>query len=145
MRFYRVFFWFAVFLHSALAAWLCLAPEYARVQLGHDATRVPLIYLQEHGLFMFIQACAYAYVAERPNKSIPVVTLATLVNILLPLFALSAYSRGDISASHMQFQLAASFFMMPFLISYYVWFYHTPRPDRFMPLLGIFGDHRNTK
>jgi hypothetical protein len=145
MRFYRVSFWIAVFLHSALAAWLCLAPEYARVQLGHDASRVPLIYLQEHGLFMFIQACAYAYVAERPSKSIPVITLTTLVNILLPLFALGAFSRGDISASHLKFQLAASFVMMPFLASYFVWFYHTPRPDRFMPLLGIFGENRNTK
>ena len=46
----------------------------------YDASKVPLIYLQEHGLFMFIQAFAYAYVAERPSKSIPVVALATLVN-----------------------------------------------------------------
>lgn len=145
MRFYRVFFWIAFFLHLALAAWLCLAPEYARVQLGHDATKVPLIYLQEHGLFMFIQAFAYAYVAERPSKSIPVVALATLVNGLLPLFALSALSRGDISASHLEFQLAVSGVMLPFLISYFFWFYHTPRPDRFMPLLGIFGEHRGAK
>lgn len=145
MRFYRVFFWFAVFLHVGLAAWLCLAPDYALRQLGHDATKMPLIYLQEHGLFMFIQACAYAYVAERPNKSIPVVTLATLVNILLPLFALGGFSRNEVSASHLEFQLTESFFMMPFLISYYVWFYHTPRPDRFMPMLGFFGEHRNKK
>jgi hypothetical protein len=145
MRFYRVFFWIAFFLNLGLAAWLCLAPEYARVQLGHDANRVPLIYLQEHGLFMFIQACAYAYVAERPSKSIPVVALATLVNGLLPLFALSAYSRGEVSASHLEFQSAASFIMLPFLASYFVWFYHTPRPDRFMPLLGIFGDRKRHK
>lgn len=142
MRFYRMFFWLAVILNLGLSAWLCLAPEYARVQLGHDATKVPLIYLQEHGLFMFIQACAYAYVAERPNKSIPVVSIATLVNILLPLFALSAYSRGEVSASHMQFQLAESGFMLPFLISYFAWFYHIPRPDRFMPLMGIFGERK---
>ena len=54
MRFYRIFFWIAVLLHLCLAAWLCLAPDYALRQLGHDATRMPLIYLQEHGLFMFI-------------------------------------------------------------------------------------------
>jgi hypothetical protein len=140
MRFYRFAFWFAVVLHLALAAWLCLAPEYARVQLGHDASRVPLIYLQEHGLFLFIEACAFAYVAERPSRSIPVTALATMVNILLPLFALNAFSRGDISGSHMQFQLCLSGVMLPFLASYFYWFYHTPRPDRFMPLLGLFGD-----
>jgi hypothetical protein len=68
--------------------------------------------------------------------------LTTLVNVLLPLFALGAFSRGDISTSHLEFQLSASFLMMPFLASYFVWFYHTPRPDRFMPLLGIFGDRK---
>ena len=142
MRFYRVFFWIAVFLHLGLAAWLCLAPDYALRQLGHDATKMPLIYLQEHGLFMFIQACAYAYVAERPNKSIPVVSIATLVNILLPLFTLGGYSRNEVSLAHVEFQLSESGFMLPFLISYFVWFYHTPRPDRFMALLGIFGERK---
>jgi hypothetical protein len=139
MRFYRFFFWVASIIHLLLAAWLCLTPELALVQLGHEST-VPLIYLQEHGLFLFIQACAFAYVAERPSKSIPVVSLATLVNLCLPLFALSAASRNEISSLHLSFQLWEAGLMLPFLASYFVWFYHVPRPDRFMPLMGIFGD-----
>lgn len=143
MRFYRLFFWIATVIHLGLAAWLCLTPEMALVQLGHDANHVPLIYLQEHGLFLFIQACAYAYVAERPSKSIPVVTLALLVNLCLPLFALSAIARNEISHGHLIFQLWSSAVMLPFLASYFMWFYHVPRPDRFMPLLGLFGDPKD--
>lgn len=142
MRFYRFFFWVATVVHLGLAAWLSLTPELAREHLGHDADLVPLIYLQEHGLFMFIQACAFAYVAERPSKSIPVVSLATLVNLCLPLFALNAAWRDEISANHLAFQLWMSGVMLPFLASYFVWFYHVPRPDRFMPLMGIFGDKK---
>ena len=44
---------------------------------------------------------------------------------------------------HLAFQLAVSGVMLPFLFSYF-WFC-TPRPDRFMPLLGIFGENRRTK
>ena len=140
MRFYRVSFWLAAAIHLGLAAWLCLTPDLALIQLGHSADRIPLIYLQEHGLFLFIQACAFAYVAERPSKSIPVVTLATLVNLCLPLFAVQAASRGDISAGHLKFQLVSATIMLPFLASYFAWFYHVPRPSRFMPLLGLFGE-----
>lgn len=140
MRFYRLFFWIAALAHLGLAAWLCLTPDLALIHLGHNADRVPLIYLQEHGLFLFIQACAFAYVAERPSKSIPVVTLATLVNLCLPLFAVHAISREDISSAHLRFQLYCSGIMLPFLVSYFFWFYHVPRPSRFMPLLGIFGE-----
>lgn len=142
MRFYRFFFWVATVVHLGLAAWLCLTPELALVQLGHDATHVPHIYLQEHGLFMFIQACGFAYVAERPNKSIPVVSLATLVNLALPLFAVSASSRNEIGAGQLTFQLWSAGLMLPFLASYFIWFYHVPRPDRFMPLMGLFGDRK---
>lgn len=142
MRFYRLCFWLATIIHLALAGWLCLTPELALVQLGHDATQVPLIYLQEHGLFLFIQACAFAYVAERPSKSIPVVSLAILVNLCLPLFAVSAASRNEISTGHLLFQLWSAGIMLPFLASYFGWFYHVPRPDRFMPLMGIFGDKK---
>jgi hypothetical protein len=142
MRFYRLVFWIAAVLHLALSAWLCLTPEMALVQLGHDVNKVPLIYLQEHGLFLFIQACAFIYVAERPSKSIPVVALAGLVNGCLPLFALSAFHRNEISSGHLSFQLWTAGVMLPVLLSYVVWFYHVPRPDRFMPLLGLFGDRK---
>lgn len=138
MRFYRIFFWFAFLVHLVLGAWMCLTPELAKTLL--HAGQVPLIYLQEHGLFLFMQACAFAYVAERPKNSIPVVALATLVNACLPLFALQAYSRADIGPFQALYQMAVSGVMLPFLISYFVWFYHVPRPDRFMPLLGIFGE-----
>lgn len=138
MRFYRIFFWIACVVHLGLAAWLCLTPELALQQLG--SYKLLNIYLQEHGLFLLMQACAYAYVAERPNKSIPVVALATLVNASLPLFAFSAWHRGDIGPRHIFFQLACAGLMLPFLASYFVWFYHVPRPDRFMPLLGIFSE-----
>lgn len=145
MRFYRFFFWVATVIHLALAAWLCLTPGMAIVQLGHDTTRIPLIYLQEHGLFLFIQACAYAYVAERPSKSIPVIALALLVNLCLPLFALSAFSRGEISTGHLSFQLWSAGIMLPFLASYFAWFYHVPRPNRFVPLMGLFGGRKKRK
>lgn len=140
MRFFRISFWVAFSIHLALSGWLCLTPEMARLQLGD--VNLPLIYLQEHGLFLFMQACAYAYVAERPSKSIPVVTLAVIVNVCLPLFALSAFSRGDIGTHHMLFQMASSVMMLPFLGSYIAWFYHIPRPKSFMPLLGIFGQRK---
>jgi len=140
MRFFRISFWFAFLVHLGLSGWLCLAPEMARTQLGD--LNLPLIYLQEHGLFLFMQACAYAYVAERPAKSVPVVALAALVNACLPLFALSAYSRGDLGVHHMIFQTTASVLMLPFLAAYIGWFYHVPRPKSFMPLLGIFGERK---
>jgi hypothetical protein len=140
MRFFRVAYWFAFMVHLGLSAWLCLTPELARQQLGD--LNLPLIYLQEHGLFLFMQACAYAYVAERPAKSIPVVALACIVNAALPLFALSAYYRGDIGQHHIVFQLAGSCIMLPYLAAYIAWFYHVPRPNRFMPLLGIFGERK---
>ncbi|HTB34468.1 MAG TPA: hypothetical protein VK842_06365 [bacterium] len=140
MRFYRLFFWIAFIVHLLLGAWLCLAPDLAKAQLHLE--QVPSIYLQEHGLFLFMQACAYAYVAERPKNSIPVVALATLVNACLPLFALQAFGRSDIGARQLSLQLCMSGVMLPFLSSYFVWFYHVPRPSRFMPLLGIFGERK---
>jgi hypothetical protein len=140
MRFFRVTFWFAFLVHLVLSGWLCLTPELARHQLGDY--NLPLLYLQEHGLFLFMQACAYGYVAERPAKSVPVVALALIVNASLPLFALGAYSRGDIGPHHIVFQLALTGVMLPFLAAYVAWFYHVPRPNRFMPLLGIFGERK---
>jgi hypothetical protein len=140
MRFFRVSYWFAFLVHLGLSGWLCLTPEMARAQLGD--LNLPLIYLQEHGLFLFMEACAFAYVAERPAKSIPVVTLACIVNVCLPLFALSAFSRGDIGIHHMVFQMAVTLIMLPFLGAYIAWFYHVPRPKNFMPLLGIFGERK---
>ena len=140
MRFYRLTFWLAFVIHLLLGAWLCLTPELAKSVL--HAGLVPLIYLQEHGLFLVMQAFAYAYVAERPQKSIPVVTLAALINACLPLFALQASSRGDIGPYLTILQVSVSGVMLPYLISYFLWFYHVPRPDRFMPLMGIFGERK---
>jgi|GEM_PF-2686267 hypothetical protein len=140
MRFYRLFFWLAFAVHLLLGALLCLAPDLAKALLRLE--QVPSIYLQEHGLFLFMQACAYAYVAERPKNSIPVAALATLVNACLPVFALQAFIRNDIGSRQMGFQLCMSGVMLPFLASYFVWFYHVPRPSRFMPLLGIFGERK---
>jgi hypothetical protein len=140
MRFYRLFFWLAFAVHLLLGACLCLAPDLAKALLHLE--QVPSIYLQEHGLFLFMQACAYAYVAERPKNSIPVAALATLVNACLPVFALQAFLRNDIGSRQMGFQLCMSGVMLPFLASYFVWFYHVPRPSRFMPLLGIFGERK---
>ena len=140
MRFFRFAYWGTFLLHLVLAAWLCLTPEMARQQLLD--LNVPLIYLQEHGLFLLMQACAYAYVAERPAKSVPVVALAVLVNACLPLFALSAFGRGDIGGRHLAFQLGLSLLMLPFLGSYIAWFYHVPRPKSFVPLMGIFGQRK---
>jgi hypothetical protein len=142
MRFFRVSYWFAFLVFLALSGWLCLCPELARQQLGDSTSLVPLIYLQEHGLFLFMQACAFAYVAERPAKSIPVVALACIVNASLPLFAISAYYRNEIGQRHFVFQMAASCVLLPFLGAYIAWFYHVPRPNRFMPLLGLFGDRK---
>ncbi len=143
MRFYRLFFWVA-FRGAPGAGSLALpGPDSAWPTFCHDPWNlVPSIYLQEHGLFLFMQACAYAYVAERPKNSIPVVALAALVNACLPLFALQAFLRSDIGSRQLSFQLCISGVMLPFLASYFVWFYHVPRPSRFMPLLGIFGERK---
>src|SRR6266705_6626108 len=111
MRFYRLFFWLAFALHLGLGAWLCLMPELAKALLHLE--QVPSIYLQEHGLFLFMQACAFAYVAERPKNSIPVVALATLVNACLPLFALQAFLRSDIGSRQLSLQLCMSGVMLP--------------------------------
>ena len=142
MRFYRFAFWIAFIVHIVFGGWFCLTPELAKSLLHGGYTQIPLLYFQEHGLFMVMQACGYAYVAERPQKSIPVVALSLLVNACLPLFALQASTRGDIGPFMLIFQLALSGVMLPFLISYVVWFYHVPRPDRFMPLMGIFGTRK---
>lgn len=137
---YRWLFWVVGLFHLAFSAWLCLTPELAKVQL--QDFNVPLIYLQEHGLFLFMQACAYFYVAERPQKSMPVAALAGLINVCLPLFTLMANLRGDIGPMHFRAQIALSAGMLAFLGSYALWYYRVPRPDSFMPLLGIFGDRK---
>ena len=141
MRVYRWLFWIVGLLHLALSAWLCLTPELAKIQL--QDMNVPLIYLQEHGLFMVMQAFAFFYVAERPHRSMAVVALAGLVNACLPLFTLMANSRGDNGPMHFHWQMLMSTLMLPFLGSYIFWYYRVPRPDSFMPLLGLFGDGEN--
>jgi len=143
MHFYRNAFWAAAFFHFAIAGWFCLAPDTVRNVFGHPVT-MPLIFFQVSGLVFFIQACGFAVVAER-LESVSVASLVTLGKVLLPFFAWSAWCRAELSAAHFTFQCVTDLAILPLLISYFFWYTHTPRPNRFMPLMGIFGESKKRK
>lgn len=143
MRFYRNAFWAAALLHLAIAGWFCLAPDTVRNIFGHPET-MPLIFFQVSGLVFFIQACGFGFMAERP-ESVPAGYLVTLGKVLLPFFAWSAWRRGELSGMHFAFQGTIDLVLLPLLISYFFWYTHAPRPNRFMPLMGIFGESKKKR
>ncbi len=84
-------------------------------------------------------AAGFAYVAEDPEHSVPVISLMTLVKSLMPLFALVGYLNLELSRVHLALELSLDLVCLPVLISYFFWFYHRPRPENFVPLIGVFG------
>jgi hypothetical protein len=141
MRFYRLIFWIFAIVHLLLGLWFCFAPQTVKTALDHFAS-TPLIFTQNQGLFLWMMAAGFAYSAENPGHAVPVVALMTLNKALLPLFAWVGYSAGELSWPHLVFALALDLTTLPVLISYFFWFYHKPRPDRFVPLMGLFGQKK---
>lgn len=144
MRFYRIVFWLLAAIHLCVGLWFCFAPQTVRVALDHFDT-TPLIFTQTQGLFLWMMAAGFAYVAENPVHAVPVVALSTFVKSLMPLFAWVGFFNKELSYSHLVFELCLDFLSLPILISYFFWFYHKPRPDRFMPLMGLFENKKSKK
>ena len=138
MRFYRVVFWIATLYHLALGLWFLGAPHLARPAFEYPV-QTPLFLLQVHGLLYFMMACGLAYAAERPSKSLAIVVLCGLATILIPIFTGIAWWRGELSVHTAQFHGISSLFWMPIFISYIFWFFHVPRPSRFLNYMGLFG------
>jgi hypothetical protein len=139
MRFFRTSFWLFASLHFGLGFWFCLAPAAVTQIFDHKAQG---IYLQSQGLLFFVIASALAYVAEQPEHGVPVVVLLSLVKLLMSFFSWVGLHHGELSYSHLAFELTLDFLSLPFLISYFFWFYHRPRPNRFVPYIGLFGQKK---
>jgi hypothetical protein len=141
MRFYRITFWLLALVHFIIGLWFCFAPQTVRVALD-QLVGTPLIFTQTQGLFLWMMAAGLAYVAENPVHGVPVVSLIALTKSLMPLFAWVGYSAAELSFTHLRFELSLDLVTLPVLISYFFWFYHKPRPDRFVPLMGLFGNKK---
>ena len=144
MRFYRIIFWLLALIHLCIGLWFCFAPQTVKAALDSVGS-TPLIFIQVQGLFLWMMAAGFAYVAENPAHAVPVVALTTLVKSLMPLFAWVGYFNKELSFPHLWFELALDFLCLPVLISYFFWFYHKPRPDRFVPLIGLFGNKKTKR
>lgn len=140
MRFYRAFFWFLAILQWSAGLWFCLLPAQVRSSFGHDSA--PLILFQLQGLIFFVLASGFAYVAEQPGQGVPVVSLATLTKSLILLFSFVAYLADEIGSLYFRFVATLELGTLPFVISYFFWYYHKPRPNRFVPLIGLFGEKK---
>ncbi len=145
VRFFIVFFWVAAFIHGALALVLSLAPELARESLSGQGSTFPLLLFQTEGLLYLLLAAAFAYVANNTGKGAPVVALITFTKVLMPLYTYSAFHRNEISITHVGLDLSLDLIFLPFLIAYFLWFNHTPRPNRFVPLIGLFGSEKKKR
>jgi len=84
-------------------------------------------------------AAGFAYASESPEHGVPVVALMTLVKSLTPLFSWLGFVRQELSGTYLGFELALDLSALPLLVSYFFWFFHRPRPDRFVHLIGLFG------
>ncbi|MES2201273.1 MAG: hypothetical protein V4498_03390 [candidate division FCPU426 bacterium] len=144
MRFYRRIFWIFAALHLGVGLWFSFAPQSVKTVLD-QFLNTPLIFTQSQGLFLWMMAAGFAYVAEDPEHSVPVVALMTLVKSLLPLFTLVGYFSRELSARHLAFEMTLDLVCLPFLISYFFWFYHRPRPESFVPMIGVFGKKNRSK
>lgn len=145
MRFFIVFFWVAAIIHGVLALGLSLAPELARDTLSGPDSTFPLLLFQIVGLLYLLLAAAFAYVANNTGKGVPVAALATFTKVLLPLYTYSAYHRNEIGIAHVGLDLSVDLIFLPFLIAYFLWFNHKPRPNRFVPLIGVFGSEKKKR
>jgi hypothetical protein len=137
MRFFRAFFWVGSVYHLFAAAFFVFLPWNVSAWLSYpDFSSVFLI--QIFGLFMAIGGLACAYIAEEPAKSVPLVALLTLFKFCLPILAFLALQRHELPVTVVKFHLFNDVIWLPFLVSFYFWFYHKPRPSRLLPFLGLF-------
>ena len=144
MRFYRLIFWILAIVHLGLGLWFCFAPQTVLSALDH-LSETRQIFIQTQGLFYWMLAAGFAYTAENPKNSVPVVALMTLVKSLTPLFSWVGHNSNEISTNYFSFELCLDLVSLPFLVSYFFWFFHKPRPDRFVPLIGVFGQKKKSK
>lgn len=141
MRFYRYMFWLLAFAHFGLGVWFCFAPQVVLTALDH-INSTPQIFIQTQGLFYWMLAAGFAYASESPEHAVPVVALMTLVKSLTPLFTWLGFLRHELSPTYLNFELLLDLSSLPLLISYFFWFFHKPRPDRFVHLIGLFGQKK---
>jgi len=138
MRFYRRFFWVVAIYHLLLSLAYGFAPHLAVAFMGYPAD-LPLFSLEIFGILYLVMACGFAYVAERPSKSIAIVSLGALAKTLTPLIVFTGYLRGELALQPTAFHVLSDLLLLPFIVSYFFWFYHVPHPSSFMPLMGFFG------
>src|SRR6185503_5930114 len=141
MRFYRYAFWLLAFVHFGLGLWFCFAPQTVLSAFDHQ-NETRQIFIQTQGLFYWMLAAGFAYASESPEHAVPVISLMTLVKLLTPLFSWVGYNNHELSGVYFGFELALDLASLPFLISYFFWFFHKPRPDRFVHLIGLFGQKK---
>ena len=138
MRFYRRFFWVVAVYHLLLSVGYGFTPHLAIAFMGY-AESMPHFALQIFGLFYLVMACGFAYVAERPSKSIAIVSLGALAKILTPLVVFVGHWRGELPMQATAFHVISDLVLLPVIVSYFFWFYHVPRPSSFLPMMGIFS------
>ena len=141
MRFYRYDFWLLAMVHLGLGLWFCFAPQTVLSVLDR-ASETRQIFIQTQGLFYWMLCAGFAYAAESPEHAVPVVALMTLVKALTPLFSWVGFNNNDVSSTYFSYELMLDLVSLPFLISYFFWFFHKPRPDRFVHLIGLFGQKK---
>jgi len=136
MRFFRFMFWVLAVLQAMSALAFVFAPDFIRnfLELG---PQMPLTFVQTRGLIMIVITVGLISLAEHP--AINLAALLCFIDILLPLFSVVGYYRNELSFSHLNFELGLDLSLLPFLIAYFFWYYHKPRPNRFVPLIGLFG------
>jgi hypothetical protein len=141
MRFFRAFFWVCCVYHLFAAAFFIFVPWNVAAWLGYlDLTKnfSPVFLIQSFGLFLVIGGLACAYVAEEPANSVPLVALLTLFKFCLPILAFLALRRGELGMTVVWFHIVNDVIWLPFLAAYYFWFFHKPRPGRFLRFLELF-------
>jgi hypothetical protein len=98
---------------------------------------MPLTFIQTRGLIMIVMTVGLISLAEHP--AVNLAALLCFIDILLPLFSVVGFYRNELSYAHLSFELGLDLSLLPFLIAYFFWYYHKPRPNRFVPLIGLFG------
>ncbi len=138
MRFFRVFFWIAAVYHVACGLVFLTMPWALAAWFGYKDFS-PVFLVQSTGLTICLFGLGFAYMAERPSKASPLVVLIGLFKLFLPLLALMGLMRGELHGNVLWFHLFNDVLWLPFLAAFFFWFYHKPRPHRFLPLMGVFG------
>src|SRR3954462_8142819 len=95
MRFFRIVFWLAAVYNLIASGLLIFAPAAIALLLGYKVTP-PLSLIQSLGLLFGLMGISFAYVAERPSKSMPLVGLGILAHLLLPIFAFLGWQHGEL-------------------------------------------------